>query len=205
MTQRNDENEPAHWFGDAMNPLFSNRSSKMIRYYVTDRRQGDVLASAARAIRDGVEMIQVREKDLPARELFDLVCRIRDLAAGTKIRVLVNDRLDIALAAKVDGVHLPSNGLPAHRVRPFVQLLGVSTHNIQEALDAEKAHADFIVFGPVFDSPGKTAVGVAALREITAAVRIPVLAIGGMTWTNAQEVLDTDAAGIAGIRLFQER
>src|SRR5689334_13606592 len=98
----------------------------MIRYYVTDRRQGDVLASAARAIRDGVEMIQVREKDLSSRELFDLVCRIRDLAAGTNTRVLVNDRLDIALAAKVDGVHLPSNGLPAYRVRPFVKLLGVS-------------------------------------------------------------------------------
>ena len=177
----------------------------MIRYYVTDRRQGDVLASAGRAIRDGVEMIQVREKDLSGRELFDLVCRIRDVAAGTKTRVLVNDRLDIALAAKLDGVHLPSNGLPAHSVRPFVELLGVSTHNIQEALDGEKAHADFIVFGPVFDSPGKTAVGLEALREITAAVRIPVLAIGGMTWTNAQEVLEANAAGIAGIRLFQER
>jgi thiamine-phosphate pyrophosphorylase len=177
----------------------------MIRYYVTDRRQGDVLASAARAIRDGVEMIQVREKDLSSRELFDLVCGIRDLAAGTNTRVLVNDRLDIALAAKVDGVHLPGNGLPAYRVRPFVQLLGVSTHNIQEALDAEKAHAEFIVFGPVFDSPGKTAVGLDALREITASVRIPVLAIGGMSWANAQQVLNANAAGIAGIRLFQQR
>jgi thiamine-phosphate pyrophosphorylase len=177
----------------------------MIRYYVTDRRQGDVLASAARAIRDRVDMIQVREKDLSARELFYLVCRIRDLAAGTETRVLVNDRLDIALAAKVHGVHLPSNGLPAHRVRPFVQLLGVSTHTIQEAIDAEQGQADFIVFGPVFDSPGKTAVGLDPLREITTAVRIPVLAIGGMTWVNAQEVLDANAAGIAGIRLFQER
>jgi len=177
----------------------------MIRYYVTDRRQGDVLASAARAIRDRVDMIQVREKDLSARELFYLVCRIRDLAAGTETRVLVNDRLDIALAANVDGVHLPSNGLPAHRLRPFVQLLGVSTHTIQEAIDAEQGQADFIVFGPVFDSPGKTAVGLDPLREITAAVRIPVLAIGGMTWANAQEVLDANAAGIAGIRLFQER
>ena len=175
---------------------------EMIRYHVTDRR--DVIASAARSIRDGVEMIQVREKDLSARDLFDLVCRIRDLAAGTKTLVLVNDRLDIALAANVDGVHLPSNGLPAHRVRPYVRLLGVSTHTIQEALDAEKAHADFIVFGPVFDSPGKTAVGLEPLRKITAAVRIPVIAIGGMTSANAQEVLNSNAAGIAGIRLFQE-
>jgi thiamine-phosphate pyrophosphorylase len=177
----------------------------MTRCYVTDRRSGDVLASAARAIRDGVEMIQVREKDLSGRDLFDLVCRIRDLAAGTQTRVLVNDRLDIALAAKVDGVHVPSNGLPPYRVRPFVQLLGVSTHAIQQAIDAEQAHADFIIFGPVFDSPGKTAVGLEPLRKITAAVRIPVLAIGGMTCANAQEVLDANAAGIAGIRLFQER
>src|SRR4029453_18190675 len=112
----------------------------MIRYYVTDRREADGFACAERAIRNGVDMIQVREKDLSARELFDLVCRIRDLAAGTATRVLVNDRLDIALAADLDGVHLPSNGLPADRVRPFIQHLGVSTHTIQEAVAAERAH-----------------------------------------------------------------
>ena len=84
----------------------------MIRYYVTDRHQADVLACAARAVADGIDMIQIREKDLPARELFDLVGRIRDIAAGTKTRVLVNDRLDIALASGIDGVHLPANGLP---------------------------------------------------------------------------------------------
>jgi thiamine-phosphate pyrophosphorylase len=175
----------------------------MIRYYVTDRRQGDVLASATRAIGQGVDMIQVREKDLPARELFDLVCRIRDLAAGTNSRVLVNDRLDIALAARVDGVHLPADGLPSNRVRPWVKVLGVSTHTIQEAIDAQKNHADFIVFGPVFDSPGKTAVGLEPLRRVVASVSIPVLAIGGITRANAESVLAAGAAGIAGIRLFQ--
>src|SRR6267142_1856771 len=142
----------------------------MIRYYVTDRRQGDVLVSAARAIGEGVDMIQVREKDLPGRELFDLVCAIRDLAAGTKTRVLVNDRLDIALAAAVDGVHLPGNGLPADRVRPLVKLLGVSTHSVKEALEAEKAQADFILFGPVFDSPGKAAVGLEPLKQVVSSV-----------------------------------
>ena len=175
----------------------------MIRYYVTDRRQADVLACAARAVREGIDMIQVREKDMPARELFDLVCRIRDLADGTKTRVLVNDSLDIALAARVDGLHLPSNGLPPDRVRPFVKLLGVSTHTIQEAIEAENAHADFIVFGPVSDSPGKTAVGLEPLRKITSAVKIPVLAIGGITAANTDEALAAGAAGIAGIRLFQ--
>jgi thiamine-phosphate pyrophosphorylase len=175
----------------------------MIRYYVTDRRQADVLACVERAIRDRVEMIQVREKDLSARELFDLVSRIRDLASGTTTKILVNDRLDIALAAGIAGVHLPAIGLPPSRVRPFVQLLGVSAHTLQEAIDAEQSGADFIVFGPVFESPGKNAIGVGPLREVASTVRIPILAIGGMTSENAGEVLSAGAAGIAGIRLFQ--
>jgi thiamine-phosphate diphosphorylase len=175
----------------------------MIRYYVTDRRQGDVAASAARAIRDGVDMLQVREKDLQARELFDLVCRVRDLAVGTKTRVLVNDRLDIALAAGIDGIHLPSNGLPAGRVRPLVRVLGVSIHTVEEAVNAEKARADFVVFGPVFETPGKTPVGIEPLRRVVSAVRIPVLAIGGVDASSIPEVLATGAAGIAAIRLFQ--
>ena len=175
----------------------------MIRYYVTDRQQGDILAFAARAVSEGVDMIQVREKDLPAKDLFDLVCKVRDVAAGTKTRVLVNDRLDVAIAAQVEGVHLPSNGLPAARVRPLVKLLGISTHTLHEAIAAEKAHADFIVFGPIFDTPGKNAIGLDPLREVAAAVRIPVLAIGGITKTNAQQILSSGAAGIAGIRLFQ--
>jgi thiamine-phosphate pyrophosphorylase len=175
----------------------------MIRYYVTDRRQANVLACAARAVREGIDMIQIREKDLPAAELFDLVCKVRDLAAGSTTRVLVNDRLDIALAAGVDGVHLPANGLPAERVRPLIKLLGVSTHTIDEAIVAEKSRADFIVFGPIFDSPGKSAVGLEPLRNLAGCVKIPVLAIGGITAANIDEVLNAGAAGIAGIRLFQ--
>jgi thiamine-phosphate diphosphorylase len=175
----------------------------VIRYYVTDRSNGDVPASAARAIRDGVDMIQVREKDLPARELFDLVCRVRDLAAGTKTRILVNDRVDVALAAGVDGVHLPANGLPPGRVRSLVKTLGVSVHTLEEALAAEAARADFVVFGPVFNTPGKGAVGLDPLRKVAAAVKIPVLAIGGITSENAVQAVSTGAAGIAAIRLFQ--
>jgi thiamine-phosphate pyrophosphorylase len=175
----------------------------MIRYYITDRRQGDVVNYAQRAITSGVEMIQVREKDLPARQLLELVCRIRDLAAGTATRILVNDRLDVALAAEIDGVHLPANGLPPERVRPLVRVLGVSTHTLQEARVAEQAKSDFIVFGPIFDTPGKTPVGVKALREITSQMKIPVLGIGGITPANTGEVLAAGAAGIAGIRLFQ--
>ena len=100
-------------------------------------------------------------------------------------------------------MHLPSNGLPAGRVRGLVNMLGVSTHSVEDALAAENAGADFIVFGPVFPSPGKTAVGLEPLRQVAAAVKIPVLAIGGVTWANSTEVLKCGAAGIAGIRLFQ--
>jgi thiamine-phosphate pyrophosphorylase len=175
----------------------------MIRCYVTDRRGGDILSFSRRAINEGVDMLQIREKDLSARELFSLVCRIRDLASGTKTRILVNDRLDVALAARVDGVHLPASGLPPERVRPLVSILGVSTHTLEEAVAAEQAGADFIIFGPIFATPGKHEVGLDALRAVTARVRIPALAIGGLTAGNTVLALGAGAAGIAGIRLFQ--
>ena len=175
----------------------------MIRYYVTDRRQADVLSCAERAVRNGVEMVQVREKDLATRELLDLVCKVRNIAAGSATRVLVNDRLDLALAAEIDGVHLPADSLPPARVRRFVRQLGVSVHTIEEAIAAEKGGANFVVFGPVFDSPGKRAVGLEPLRKVVSSVQIPVLAIGGVTAANSSEILAAGAAGIAGIRLFQ--
>lgn len=175
----------------------------MIRCYVTDRLHGNLLSHVTAAIQSGVDMIQVREKDLEARALYDLVCRIRDAAAGTSTKILVNDRLDVALAANVDGVHLPSNGLPTARVRPLVRVLGRSTHTLEEALQAEQDGADFVIFGPVFETPGKTPVGLEALRKVAAAVRIPVLAIGGITPENTSLVIEAGAAGVAAIRRFQ--
>ena len=175
----------------------------MIRCYVTDRRQGNLLSHVTRAVRDGVDFIQVREKDLDAKSLSELVTQVRDVAAGTSTKILVNDRLDVAVAAAVDGVHLPGNGLPAERVRPTVRILGCSVHSVEEALRAESAKADFVIYGPVFETPGKTAVGVEALREVAGAVRIPVLAIGGVTLENTAAALEAGAAGIAAIRMFQ--
>lgn len=175
----------------------------MIRCYVTDRRQGDVLKSAQAAVNDGIDFIQIREKDLPGRALFDLTCRIRDIAKGTATKVLVNDRLDVAMAAGVDGLHLPADGLPIAKAKPLIQLLGCSTHSRQEAIEAERAGADYVVFGPVFETPGKTAVGLEALKDVVSAVAIPVIAIGGVTRENTSAVLQTGAAGIAAIRLFQ--
>ena len=175
----------------------------MIRCYVTDRRHGDLLAHVRSAVRDGVDYIQVREKDMSGRELYDLVCRIRDAASGSATRILVNDRLDVALATGVDGVHLPANGLPAAKVRPFVRVLGCSVHSVNEAAEAESAGADFVIFGPIFDTPGKSPVGLDAIHEVATAVRIPVLGIGGITHENAGQVVEAGASGIAAIRLFQ--
>jgi len=176
----------------------------MIRCYVTDRRQGDVVAHSIRAVADGVDMIQVREKDLSGADLLDLVCRIRDVAAGTKTKVLVNGRLDIALIAGLDGVHLPGDGIPAAQVRPHVRTLGTSCHSLDEAIQAERDGVDYIFFGPVFETPGKKAVGTDALRRVAGSVKIPVLAIGGITPENASAVVDAGAAGVAAIRMFQK-
>jgi thiamine-phosphate pyrophosphorylase len=175
----------------------------MIRCYVTDRRQGNLLAWVSAAVRNGIDIIQVREKDLDAQELYDLVCRVRDAAEGTSTKILVNDRLDIALAAGIDGLHLPGNGLPTASVRPLVKTLGRSAHALEEVIEAEAGGADFVIFGPIFDTPGKIPVGLAALRSVTRAVKLPVLAIGGITHENTPAVLDAGAAGIAAIRLFQ--
>ena len=174
----------------------------MIRCYITDRRQGDVLMHIVKAVADGIDMIQIREKDLAARELLELVCRVRDAARGTKTKVLVNGRLDIALAAEIDGVHLPGDGLPAASVRPHVRMLGISTHSIKEAMQAENDRVDYIIFGPVFETPGKQAVGIEALRRVVQSVKTPVLAIGGINAENTSNVIDAGAAGIAAIRMF---
>jgi thiamine-phosphate pyrophosphorylase len=173
------------------------------RYYVTDRKGADVLDCARRAVDAGVEMIQVREKDLDARDLFALVARVIEIARGSATRVLVNDRLDVALAAGADGVHLPADGLSLEAVRPAIGLVGVSAHSIDDVLRARAGGADFAVFGPVFATPGKTPVGLDKLRRVAAAVDIPILGIGGVTTDNADQVIAAGAVGIAGIRLFQ--
>jgi thiamine-phosphate diphosphorylase len=118
--------------------------------------------------------------------------------------VLVNGRLDIALIAGIDGVHLPGDGLSAAQVRPHVHTLGVSCHSTEEAIHAERDGVDYIIFGPVFDTPGKKAVGIDALRRVVHAVKIPVLAIGGISSENTQVVIEAGAAGIAAIRMFQQ-
>jgi len=179
-----------------------------------DRVQNKVLIAAAA----GIDWIQIREKDLPTRELLTLAgdaVRIAH-AASDGPRVILNDRLDIALAAGADGVHLGGESIVSAGVIQWCRrgnappefLIGVSCHRIEEALEAERAGASYIFFGPVYDTPSKRSFGsphgIARLTRVCEAVRIPMVAIGGVTETNAAETLRAGAAGIAAIRLFQE-
>ena len=191
--------------------------------YVTDRKslaEGDsgagVLGRIRAAIAAGVDWVQIREKVLSGRELLGLVREA--VAAGGGARVIVNDRLDMALAAGAAGVHLGRESLGARDVvrwckssggnAPADFLVGVSCHSLADAREAESAGAAYIFFGPVFDTPSKRGMGepqgVARLEEICRSVAIRVLAIGGVNEQNAGDCIRAGAAGIAAIRLFQD-
>jgi len=155
-------------------------------------------------------LFQIREKSLPARVLYDLVSRAAEITRGSKTRLLVNDRSDIARAAGADGVHLTTRSLPADVVRQVYGpefLIGVSTHSLEEARAARDAGADFVVFGPVFETGSKRSFGepqgLDKLRQVTGELReFPVLAIGGITFENVGACFQAGASGIAAIRLL---
>lgn len=180
---------------------------------ITDRRalsSGDVLPLIEQAIAAGLDLIQIRERDLKTRPLLTLVKAAVARAQKSSTRVLVNDRLDVVLAAGADGVHLPTHGLPVAEVRQrFPELLiGASCHNPEELRRAEDGGADFVVFGPVYETESKKSFGppqgVEKLAEAVGAVKIPVLALGGITLANAAACLEAGAAGLAAISLFQQ-
>jgi thiamine-phosphate pyrophosphorylase len=170
----------------------------------------------------GVDWVQIREKDLPARDMLALAqeaigaAAVRDREGAGKTLILINDRLDVALAAGAAGVHLGRESVPATEVvrwcrsgnAPADFRIGVSCHSLEEVLEAEAAGANYVFFGPVYDTPSKRrfgpAQGIARLADVCRAVRIPVIAIGGVNAENAAECLDAGAAGIAAIRMFQE-
>jgi thiamine-phosphate pyrophosphorylase len=173
------------------------------------------LEKIEQAARAGVDWIQIREKDLSGRELAELAGSALRHAGGA-CRILINDRLDVALALKSGGVHLGERSLPLAEAKRLVAergagrdfLVGVSTHSLGAARSAEEAGADYVIFGPVYATPAKAAFGephgVERLREVCEKLTIPVLAIGGITLENAGECLATGAGGVAAIRMFQD-
>ena len=167
------------------------------------------IGAAARA---GADLIQIRERQVSGRALFDLTRRALDAVRGTGARLLVNERTDIAIAAGAAGVHLRADSIHASRVRAIAPegfLIGRSVHAVREAREAETdGGCDFVLFGTVFPSASKPdghrSAGLDQLRDVCAAVRLPVLAIGGVTVDRVAHVAAAGAAGIAAIGLFDD-
>lgn len=185
----------------------------MIWYAISDglRSRGEVIAWARDLLQAGIDMVQIREKDLSAGGLFQLTRAVLDLPNPHGTKVLLNSRADVALAAGAHGVHLPSNAIsPAsvRRISPPDFVIGVSCHTLGEVRRAELEGADFAVFGPVFEPLSKagefTPAGLEGLRRAGQSTRIPVLALGGIDIENAKLCQQTGAAGVAGISLFHE-
>jgi thiamine-phosphate pyrophosphorylase len=171
-----------------------------------------IIEQVSAAVSAGIDLIQLREKRLSARELFELTRRVVAATRGSATRVLVNDRADIAVGAGADGVHLTTQSVDAATIRRVFGdrlLIGVSTHALKEARTAQQSGADFVVFGPVFHTQSKrefgAPVGIAELASVThALIDFPVLALGGVTLDNVAQCLQAGARGIAGISLFAQ-
>lgn len=178
-------------------------------YLITDRRQVDgrgLVPAVAAALRGGIRAIQLREKDLPLPVLLALARELRELTARAEASLLINGRIDVMLAVGADGVHLRSDGLPTRAVRRVIgprKVLGVSTHSMAEAQRAEDEGADFVTFGPVYETRSKAGygrpVGLAALEAVCRRLRVPVYALGGITRANIREALGAGACGVAMI------
>lgn len=184
----------------------------MILYAITDRRalNRGLLDSVERQLRAGVDYLQIREKDMSGRELFEFTRAVTALPNPSGTAVLVNERTDIALAAGAAGVHLPSDSpLPGEirKITPPGFVVALSTHSLPEVNAAEQSGADFAVFGPIFTTLSKARwgppQGLDALEAACRAVTMPVLALGGITADNAMACIERGAAGIASISLFQ--
>jgi thiamine-phosphate pyrophosphorylase len=187
----------------------------VIRCYITDRRslKGEPLLDAiARNLRVGVTWIQIREKDLSARDLYELIIAAKALPNPHGAKFIVNTRADVAIAARADGVHFPSGSPEPRRWRGIVPagfLLGASCHSIEELTAAQGEGATYAVFGPIFAPLSKASAiaphGLAGLAVAAHSVTIPVLALGGITNDNAASCIAAGAQGVAGISLYQSR
>lgn len=180
-------------------------------YLITDRKLFEnidkFMATIDEVLAAGIKAVQLREKDLDTRSLLALACKFRELTERHGALLFINDRLDIALASDADGVHLGQSGIPVAAVRQGVGkklLIGCSTHSVKEAISAEEEGADFITFGPLYETPSKLQygrpVGVEALRQSSNRIKLPIFGIGGIKKDNISEVLNSGAKGIALIR-----
>ncbi len=179
-------------------------------YLITDRRLFPEAALLYRAVeaalRAGIGAVQLREKDLPLREMLAMAYRLREITGRHGARLFVNDRIDVALAIHADGVHLGCESVPAGAARKVVgerMLIGVSTHSVGEAERAEKEGADFVTLGPVYETASKLRygqpLGADVLRQAKTALSVPVFAIGGITKERITEVREAGADGVAVI------
>ena len=184
---------------------------------ITDRRrcgtawEPALIERVRAAARAGVHLIQIRERDLEGGPLAVLTRRCVDAVRGTRARILVNDRLDVALAAGAHGVHLRADSMDAARVRPIVPsgfLIGRSVHTLAEAVAvAGGGGLDYLIFGSVFETsskPGREGAGLDRLAQVAAATTIPVLAVGGISPSSTAGVARAGAAGVAAIGMFAE-
>jgi thiamine-phosphate pyrophosphorylase len=176
-------------------------------YLITDRSLTggrDLLWVVEQALEGGVRAIQLREKDLDGRRLYGLAAKARRLCERYDAMLFINDRVDLALAIDAAGVQLGNMSLPVSAARSLLgpdKLIGASIHSLTEVRTAEREGADFLVFGPVFYTPTKAAYGapqgITALRELVESSAIPVYGIGGVSLSNAGQVLSAGAEGIA--------
>ena len=176
-------------------------------YLITDRTQTagrELSAVVVAAMRGGLRALQLREKDLTGCQLFELASELRMITREYGAQLLINDRIDIALAVGADGVHLGRASLPvaaARRVLGSSQVIGYSAHSMEEALQAERDGADFVTFGPVYATPSKAAfgepLGLACLADVARRLTIPVFALGGVKISTIDEVMSAGAHGVA--------
>jgi thiamine-phosphate pyrophosphorylase len=189
-------------------------SKRPLFYYITDRKQLSgisLIAAIRRAMDWGVDFIQIREKDLPDRDLYHLTCRVVSMAKNTRCKILVNGRADVALSAGADGVHIPSSGLRVQDLRSWCPkgfYIGVSVHEMREIREACTSKADYILLGHVFPTASKEklgrALGLKFLGKACAVSTVPILGLGGMNPELITPVIEAGAVGVAGISLFQK-
>ncbi len=174
---------------------------KICLYFITDSRYGKHEELAEKALKGGVRAIQLRDKNMSGRELFETAKRLRKLTYDYDAILIVNDRVDIAIAAEADGVHVGQSDLHYKAIREFFDgYIGVSAHTVEEAKEAEN-YADYLGVGPVFATSTKPdarePIGVEGLRRIVDSTLLPVIAIGGINHKNVKEVMKAGVAGVA--------